>query len=87
MKKKLCSFGVAVILAFMMSSCGGGESLAGKDSANENNNGNELYIDAKVENASEFNNVVEVKFMVYDVSVDRHVELSSSIWKNDGFKN
>ena len=42
-------------------------------------------ITAKVENASEFSNVVAVKFMAYDISVNRHVELARGIWKNGGF--
>jgi hypothetical protein len=42
-------------------------------------------ITAKVENASEFRNVVAVKFMAYDISVNRHVELARGNWKNGGF--
>jgi len=44
-------------------------------------------ITAKVENASEFSNVVEVKLMAYNNArnVNRHIELARGIWKNDGF--
>jgi len=54
------------------------------------------HIHAKVENASEFSNVVEVKLMVFDgydtttfangISItERHVELTRGEWKDDGF--
>ena len=50
------------------------------------------YIHAKVENASEFNNVVEVKLMVFDrydivitSSIERYVELVRGDWKNGSF--
>jgi len=44
---------------------------------------NELYV--KVENASEFSNVAEVKLMMYDASNNRWIELAQSDWKDGGF--
>jgi len=87
MKIKLCLFGALVILAFIMSGCDDGVSSGDKNSGTgENTGGDELlYIHAKIENASEYSDVVEVKFMVYDISINRHVELARSIWKNGGF--
>lgn len=54
-------------------------------------NENELYFYAKVESASQYSNVVEVKLMVYDRSIYddsnfyEYVELASGDWKKDGF--
>jgi len=42
-----------------------------------------LYV--KVENASEFSNVAEVKLMVYDRSIDMNIELTNGEWKDGGF--
>ena len=42
-------------------------------------------IEAKVENASKYSNVVEVKLMVYDLSIDDYIELVRSDWKDGGF--
>ena len=56
---------------------------------NENNNEseeNELYFYAKVENASEYSNVVEVKLMMYNKSIDGFIELARGDWQGDGFR-
>jgi len=61
-----------------------------------NNYGNEGVFYAKVENASKYRNVFEVKLMVYDKTtsrtngnvttfIDHYVELARSKWKDDGF--
>ncbi len=42
-------------------------------------------IEAKVENASKYSNVVEVKLMMYDLSVNNYIELASGDWEGDGF--
>lgn len=39
----------------------------------------------KVENASKYSHIVEVKLMCYDKSKDRSIELASGDWKDDGF--
>ena len=52
----------------------------------ENPDDNDLYFYAKVENASEFSNVVEVKLMGIDRSNnDSPIELVRGKWKDDGF--
>ena len=40
---------------------------------------------AKVENASKYTNVVEVKLMVHDRSINKYVKLAHFDWKNGGF--
>ena len=83
MGKKLCLFGLLTISAFMLPSCGDDGPL---DSGNgENNSENELHIYAKVENAIEYNDVVEVKLMVFDLSTDRYIEIARGDWKDGGF--
>ena len=42
-------------------------------------------INAKVENAAEYSNIVEVKLMVYDSSAGWEVELARGEWKDGGF--
>jgi hypothetical protein len=42
-------------------------------------------LNAKVENASEYSNVVEVILMGYDRSIDRDIELARGDWKDGGF--
>jgi len=51
----------------------------------EKSDGDKSYIYAKVENASEYSNVVEVKLMGYDRNTDRYLELARSDWKDSGF--
>ena len=48
----------------------------------ENPDGDVIY--AKVENPSRFNDVVEVKLVIFD-NVGRHIELARGDWKDDGF--
>jgi len=45
----------------------------------------ELHTSARVENASKYSDVVEVKLIVYDLSTDRYVEVARSNWKDGGF--
>jgi len=46
---------------------------------------NDLYHYAKIENASDYSNVVEVVLMVYDRSINRYVELERCELKDGGF--
>jgi len=46
---------------------------------------NEVHFYAKVENSSQYSNVVEVKLMMYDGSIDGFIELARGNWKGDGF--
>ena len=44
-----------------------------------------LYINAKVENASRYNNIVEVRIIMYNSNIDKDVELARGEWKDGGF--
>jgi len=65
-----------LILAFMLSSCDDGVSLV--------TGGDELHISAKVENASKYSNVAEVKLVVNNLTVNSAV-IARGDWKGDGF--
>ena len=60
-------------------------------SCNKTENPVELYssvvtnIEVKVENATEYSNVVEVKLMVIDRNIGKYIELASGEWKDGGF--
>jgi len=45
--------------------------------------GQTIYV--KVENASEYSNIVEVRFMTFDKIANRYVELAHGDWKDGGF--
>jgi len=72
MRKKLCLFVVLAILVFIAPNCDNG--MSPKD------NDNELRIYAKVENAPEYSDVVEVKLVTVTSGVVARGE-----WKGDGF--
>ena len=42
-------------------------------------------IEAKVENASKYNNIVAVKLMVFALSINDYIEFASGDWEGDGF--
>jgi len=61
----------------------------GFTSCSDNNELQKGYLNkitAKVENASEFKDVVEVKLLVWDPINRTDVEIASSYWNNGGFK-
>ena len=66
---------VAIMLLFAASSC---ENF-------EKPEEDGFYINAKVENASEYSNVAKVKLMVYNKNIKGYVELTSNDWKGYGF--
>jgi len=54
-------------------------------SCNKDNDININEIKAKVENASKYSNVVEVKLMVHDRNINKYVELARGKWKDGSF--
>jgi hypothetical protein len=89
MKKILFLLNLLAVLVFTIMNCGDDGSPV-KSNANTPMEGNshpcgEFYVCAKVENASKYNNVVEVKVIAHDFNIGRDVELASSNWKDGGF--
>ena len=95
MKKTLIAFTVfLMIIACITTSCDENQENESRISnSNVSNRGgklkldkneDELYIYAKVENASKFSNVVEVKLMMMMQGIIRF-ELARGDWKGDGF--
>ena len=70
--KSIC---LVVVILFTVASC---------DKTEEPSNENVIYINAEVENASDFSNVVAVKLMMRDRS-GNDIELTRGDWKNNGF--
>jgi hypothetical protein len=87
MKKILFLLSVFTVLTFVTVNCGDNGSLIKYDFGTPDPCGNadNLHLCAKVENASEYSSIVAVKLMVYDLSVNRHVEFARGEWKNGGF--
>jgi len=45
----------------------------------------ENVVYAKVENASEYNNITEVKLVMWNINISKHIELARGDWNDDGF--
>ena len=84
-KKTLFLLAMAVAVAGCNSSMMNDEEDDSVPQDYTDNGGDEGFLCAIVENASKYGNVVEVKLMVHDRSINKYVELTRFDWKDDGF--
>jgi len=79
---------ILYILYFLASSCGNSNSTESIDEKEINTppeKQDELYLYAKVENASKYSNIVAVKLMGVDRSIEIDSELARGEWKDGDF--
>ena len=78
--------GAILCIVFLVASgCGKSNSSPECDEGEEIITAPEEQVNANVENASIFIDVVAVKLMMYDRCINRYIELARSDWKDDGF--